>query len=263
MNSSENKKSNCPICDAAVIFFTSKKDRFGQEYNYVKCAGCRFLFDQDLVLNKNTLEAKTSRVYNQEYFQNIDSGWKLRGEKMVKIINIAIKILSFFKGSKKITVLDYGGGNGYVTSLIDSSVNIFYYDKYEKPIYGKNYQILEKPKEADLVFAVELVEHLSDINEWDEITKLSGNVLLITTEVSDGISDDSLMDWVYLNPDAGHTAIYSFKALSLLAKKHGFFYIFFPSKLTHIFIKNRFLSKFNVVKLEYFLYKILKMIFKK
>lgn len=251
--------SNCPICSLPAIPFVSKKDRFGQDYHYVKCTGCGFLFDEDLVLDKNRLEAKTGKVYDQDYFTTIDSGWKLRGDKIIKVVNLVIKMLQLLKGTK-INVLDYGAGNGYVTALIKSNGSIFYYDKYEKPTHPGNYTVLEAPKTANLVLAEELVEHLSDINEWGNITALSENVLIVTTEVTDGVDADTLENWVYINPDAGHSCIYSFKALGLLAKKYGFFYFFFPNKLTHIFIKNRFLSRFNVVGLEYFWYSFLKKI---
>lgn len=248
----------CLICNAPAYFFISKKDRFGQEYRYIKCSRCRFLFDQDLVLNKNALEVKTAKVYDQEYFTRIDSGWKLRGDKMAGVINAFLKIFGWVRGKKNMTVLDYGAGNGYVTSLLKSPGQIFYYDKYEKPTYRGDFLVSEKPKEANLVCAVELVEHLADLHEWEHISKLSLNALIFTTEVSNGISDDQLQHWVYVNPDAGHTSVYSFEALAILAKKYGFFYVFFPYKFSHIFIKNKFLSRYAVVALEYRVYRILR-----
>jgi hypothetical protein len=250
---------NCPICADASSFFVSKKDRFDQECRYFKCQGCRFLFDEDLALDKSRLEIKTSKVYDSDYFKSVDIGWKMRGDKIAKVINFFIGALRFFKNGK-INALDYGGGNGYVASLIDKDVNLFYYDKYETPTYLKNYTILQEPKEANLVYAVELVEHLSDMNEWDALAALSKNMFIFTTEVSDGVEEKELVNWAYLNPDAGHTIIYSFKALHLLAKKYGFFYFFFPYKLSHIFIRGRFLSKFNFVNFEYVLYVFFKKI---
>lgn len=251
---------NCPICNFLASFFVCKEDRFSQKYEYFKCSKCRFLFDKDLVLNKDKLALKTSRVYDRDYFNCVDSGWQLRGDKMAKVINGFLKILRIVKYPKKLRVLDYGAGNGYITSKISPVADIFYYDKYEKPIYHGNYKILERPEKAELLCAVELVEHLADIKEWDLIFGLSLKAMVATTEVSDGILDNELSNWEYLNPDAGHTAIYSFESLYLLARKHGFFYFFFPYKLSHIFIKSRFLSKFNFAKTEYFLYRLIKKI---
>ncbi|MBM3206518.1 MAG: class I SAM-dependent methyltransferase [Candidatus Staskawiczbacteria bacterium] len=250
-------KINCPICNRESSFFVKKKDRFNQSYNYFKCMSCRFLFDEDIVKNKKVLEEKTSKVYDKEYFKNIDSGWKQRGDKMLSVINIFIKILSILKSNKNIEVLDYGAGNGYVTSKIKSA-NVFYYDKYEQPIYNGHYKALDRPEKVDIVCAVELVEHLSDINELTEISKLSGKALILTTEVSNGISDNELLDWVYVNPDAGHTCIYSFESLFLFAKKNNLFYFFFPYKFSHIFIKSKLLSRLNFVSVEYFVYKLIK-----
>ena len=160
------------------------------------------------------------------------------------------------------SILDYGAGNGYVTSKIGKNEKVFYYDKYESPTYQGKYDILKEPKETDILCAVELVEHLTDIKEWDLLSGFSKSFMIITTEVSNGIEDKNLVDWVYVNPNAGHTGIYSFEALFLIAKQHGYFYIFFPYKFSHIFFKNKLLSRFNFVKLEYFVYKLLK-IFKK
>lgn len=258
MNSSVDKKVTCPVCNNTASFFVSKKDRFGQEYHYVKCNKCRFLFDQDLVLDKNALVVKTGKEYDREYFLSVDSGWKLRGDKIVKVINAFLMILKVFSFGKKMSVLDYGGGNGYVASLVRPDVGVFYYDKYEQPSYKGNYTVIEKPQPANMVFAVELVEHLADMNEWQQITGLSKNIFIFTTEVSNGIMESGLPNWAYVNPDAGHTAIYSFEALVILAKKHGFCYFFFPYKLSHIFIKNTFLSRFNIVGVEYALYVFLK-----
>ncbi len=251
---------NCPICDSPSYFFALKKDRFGQEYKYIKCGQCRFLFDEDLVLDKGKLQAKTSKVYQEDYFKIIDSGWKMRGDKISKIINKFLKIYKFIKYRKKLKVLDYGGGNGYITSKIAPFFDVLYYDKYEKPTYFSNYTVLEKPAEAHIVCAIELIEHITDFNEWDNLAKLSFNALLFTTELSDEISDKELTNWWYLNPDAGHTSIYSFMALYLLAKKHGFVYFFFPSKSFHIFLRNSFLSKINFVELEYPIYNIFRKI---
>jgi len=245
---------NCPICKSVTEFFISKKDKFRQEHEYFKCNKCKFLFNKELVINKDNLQKKANNIYQNDYFQKIDSGWKMRGEGVSKLINKFLKIYKFGKSQKNLNVLDYGGGNGYITSKINSNFNIFYYDKYKKPTYKGNYKILEKPKKTDIVYAIELVEHITDINEWSSLAQLCSNVLIFTTELSDGISDNELKKWWYLNPDAGHTAIYSLNSLYLLAKKYGFIYFFFPSKSFHIFLRSPFLSQFNFVKLEYPIY---------
>jgi len=252
--------TNCPICNSPSHFFISRKDRFAQEYKYVRCEKCRFLFDEDVFLNKKKLQEKINNIYRKNYFETIDTGWKMRGDIISKRIKLFLKIFRVFKKGKKPDILDYGGGNGYISSKIGANSNVFYYDRYEKPTCQGNYKVLEKPEKADIVCAIELAEHITDIGEWDLLDKLCSSALIFTTEVSDGISGNHLKKWTYLNPDAGHISIYSFRSLYLLAKKYGFFYFFFPSKSFHIFLRSPVLSKINFVKVESGFYSFLRML---
>lgn len=243
---------NCPICYSETQFFVLKKDSFSEKHYYFRCKNCKFLFKRGLVVNNQKLKDKISLLYQKDYFQKIDCGWKERGGKVAARINKFLKIYTLLKFKKKLTVLDYGGGNGYITSKINKNFNVFYYDKYTKPIYASaNYRVLKKPNQVNVVYAIEVVEHITDLEEWKLLSQLASEVFFFTTELSDGIEDRELKEWWYLNPDAGHTAIYSLKSLHLLAKKYGFCYFFFPSKSFHIFLRNSLLSRFNIAKLEY------------
>jgi hypothetical protein len=244
----------CPICGYNAKFLSSKTNRFGDKYEYFICTRCRFLFEQDLSLNSTRLENKVSKIYQDDYFQRIDSGWEMRGDAFIKIVKKVIRIFSFFKIRKNPSVLDYGGGNGYIASKLAENFSVFYYDKYEKPSIRGNYRILDGLVKADIIYAVELVEHITDIKEWDFLKKLSPSVFIFTTGLSDNIKDKEIINWSYLDSDAGHMALYSTESLYLLGKKYGFIYIFFPNISCHIFLKNKFLSNYNFVKLEYFIY---------
>ncbi len=253
----------CPICNSVTYFLTQKRDRFGQEYNYVKCQTCQFLFEQDLVLDPVKLNQRVGKLYGGDYFSKVDEGWQQRGDGFLKIIKNILKIYRLFKRKKVVSVLDYGAGNGYLASKLSNYGNIFYYDTYEKPEFFGNYKILEKPEKSDIMYAVELVEHLTNIKEWDFLQQVSPDIFIFTTCLSDNISDKEIHKWIYLNPDAGHVALHSTKSLYLLAKKYGFLYLFFPNISCHIFIKNKFLSRFNFVLLEYFIYNLIRGIVKK
>lgn len=248
----------CPICNFSTNALVVKNDRFGGQYQYRRCGNCRFLFDQDLAEDRNALALKIKNVYGGDYFEKFDSGWKMRGDGFLVFLN---RFLAFYQGlffKKNISLLDYGAGNGYIASKVRSGVKVFYYDKYEKPSYSGNYDVLQEPKPADVIYAVELVEHLTDIGEWDFLMRLHPNFFIFTTCLSNNISDKDLASWIYLNPDAGHTALYSTKSLQLLAKKYGFVYIFFPNISCHIFWKNNLFSKFNFVSIEYFFYNLVR-----
>jgi len=251
---------NCPICNKSTHFLTAKKDRFARVYKYEICENCRFIFEQNLVLDTIGLQKKVSDLYKSDYFDKIDVGWQGRCDGFLKIIKKIIRIYGFSKNKKDISVLDYGGGNGYLASKLYKDFNTFYYDKYEKPTFLGEYKILEQPKKADIIYAVELVEHLTDIKEWEFLKELMPNVFVFTTGLSDNINNKEIANWQYINSDGGHTALYSSKSLYFLGKKYGFIYFFFPSISCHIFIKNKFLSKINFVFFEYSVYNVLRII---
>jgi len=250
--------TNCPICNFNTDFLTSKKNRFKDQYDYLICKNCRLLFEKNLVLDSKKLGIQVSKIYQDDYFQKVDAGWVVRGNEFLRIIKKIVKIYGLIKNKKNISILDYGGGNGYLASKLAESYNVFYYDKYEKPTIEGKYKILNKPNRVDVIYAVELVEHVTDIKEWDFLKELSPDIFVFTTGLSDNIKKSDLKNWEYLNPDAGHMALYSTKSLYLLGRKYGFAYVFFPNISCHIFIKNKFLSKINFVKVEYFVYNILR-----
>ncbi len=250
----------CPICITPANFLTKKSDRFGQEYSYFMCGNCRFLFEQDLVFDRKKLAEKVGKLYGGDYFNQVDQGWQGRGDAFLRTIKKVIALTRLFK--KNPSVLDYGGGNGYIAAKLADQANVSYYDKYEKPSFKGKYEILDEPKKADIMYAVELVEHLVDMREWDFLKEFSPGVFVFTTCLSDNIPTRELADWIYLNPDAGHVSLHSTKSLSLLAKKYGYLYFFFPNIFTHIFIKSKFLSRFDLVAIEYSFYNLVRRLIK-
>lgn len=243
----------CPICNFNSEFFVVKKDKLNQAYEYFICEKCGFLFEKDLFEDPKRLQEKISKVYQKNYAQ-IDYGWKNRGDKVSVKINKLLKVYRFFKFKKDISVLDYGAGNGYIASKVSKDFNVFCYDKYEKPVYEEKYKIIEKPIKTKAVYAVELVEHLTDIKEWGNILQFLPKIFIFTTELSDRIGKKDLADWWYLKPEVGHTCVYSLKSLYILAKKYGYIYLFFPSKSSHIFFKCKFLKNINFSKIEFPIY---------
>src|SRR3989338_8381234 len=111
---------HCPICNFSTDFLVSKKNRLGDKYDYMMCKNCRFLFEKDLVADSRYLVQKVSRIYQKDYFETTDIGWKMRGDGFLKIIKKIIKLYEFFT-KKKVSVLDYGGGNGYLSSELSKS----------------------------------------------------------------------------------------------------------------------------------------------
>lgn len=216
------------------------------------------MFEKDLAEHNDSLAKKVSTVYQKDYFETIDVGWQMRGDGFLRIIQPIASLCRFLTLKKSVTILDYGGGNGYLASKLAEHFAVSYYDKFEKPSIAGRYVIVEEPSKADMVYAVELVEHVTDIKEWDFLHTVRPDIFIFTTCLSDNIKKEAMANWEYLHTDGGHTAIYSSKALYLLGRKYGFLYLFFPNIATHIFIKSKFLSRFNFVAIEYFLYSMLR-----
>ncbi len=250
----------CPICGGTCHILTAKKDRLGNQYEYAICESCRFLFEKDLALGSKKLQEKVSKLYGEDYFLNVDTGWQGRADGYLKVINGILFIYHALTFKKRVSILDYGGGNGYLASLMNRKYKIFYYDKYEKPTFLGDYTVLDEPVKTDVLCAVELVEHVVDIKEWNFLKQLRPDIFMFTTCLVDMIGDSQLPDWEYLHADGGHTAMYSSRALYLLAKKYGYGYVFFPNITSHIFFKSKLLSKINFARLEYFFYNILRSI---
>lgn len=114
-------------------------------------------------------------------------------------------------------VADFGCGNGlFVKYLISNGINAVGYDKYN-PEYEK---ILEYCA-YDIITAIEVLEHTSEpYSEIDEIfDSLKGGGYLMV--------EMSFIDWMdendpYIDPDLGHSTIFSHKGLDELMIKKGF-----------------------------------------
>lgn len=129
-----------------------------------------------------------------------------------------IRIISFFNFQKKnYKVADYGAGNGlFVNFLLEKGIDAVGYDKYNpcmnQPLLKENF---------DVVTAIEVLEHTSEpYSEVDEIFDClkPGGILMV---------EMSFIDWMdendpYIDPDLGHSTIFSHKGLDLLMLIKGF-----------------------------------------
>lgn len=114
-------------------------------------------------------------------------------------------------------VLDYGCGSGLLVDFLNTQgVATHGYDKYN-PEY-----ITTIPKNFyDVVTMVEVVEHLCEpYSELDEVFSCltPGGAVMIETSFTDFVNDDD----DYINPDIGHSTIFSHKGLDDLMAEKGF-----------------------------------------
>jgi 2-polyprenyl-3-methyl-5-hydroxy-6-metoxy-1,4-benzoquinol methylase len=114
------------------------------------------------------------------------------------------------------SVLDYGCGRGdFVEYLKTKGIDADGYDPY-----SDTYRELPT-RQYDVVTMIEVIEHTcAPYSEIDEIRNLLNpdGILFVETSFTDWVGPDH----PYLNPDIGHSTIFSHRGLDLLMKSKGF-----------------------------------------
>jgi len=189
------KKMNCTICDSPSSIIFNKKG-----YNYYECSHCKSIFVPE----------------------GIDQSGKVGGEHEVgrneKENEIRIQRFKELVG-KYGKILDFGCGHGMlVRDCLDEGLDAFGYDKFnpefEKMPDGK----------FNLVSLIECVEHLSSpYSELDVVYDklLPNGVILLETSFTDVAIQENIPmeEFFYINPDAGHSTVFSHYGLDILMKK--------------------------------------------
>lgn len=240
------KKTNTKECTCnSTIFHNFEK--YSQALNcvveYVQCESC------GLIIAPESKNYNLSRIYNAEYFNNVDYGWKGRA----KILLIYIKYINILVPLKKLQICDFGAGNGYLSKLlINNGFNVLAYEPFiqnntylEKPYY------CDTPFDADVLLMVEVFEHFT--NAFEDIRKIltdfhNPKLIIFTTNLTDNATE-SIDDWLYLDPDSGHFTLWSKKSLTLLGEMNGYKLISFDNTFLHIFCKASDMKMCNNLKI--------------
>jgi hypothetical protein len=124
--------------------------------------------------------------------------------------------LSIIKNFGSKTILDYGCGRGdFVDFLNSQGISADGYDPY-----SDKYSSFPK-KKYDAITMIEVIEHTcSPYKELDEIKSLlnPNGILFIETSFSNWVT----LGHPYLNPNIGHSTIFSHNGLDLLMRSKGF-----------------------------------------
>lgn len=193
----------CLICSNKSFPIVKKGN-----YEYLQCNNCETVFtgfiEQDGLVGG---EFEIERNVNQNH---------LRIDRVNEVV----------KGYKKeeISVLDFGCGHGlFIDDLKKAGYpNVDGYDPYNDHFW----RLPEKDKYL-VCTMTECVEHLSPpFQELDLIFKslIPGGAIIIETGFVDVAKEDNvpIVDYLYLNPDAGHSTIFSHHGLDVLMCLKGF-----------------------------------------
>lgn len=217
----------CPVCgDSATYFdvvdfnkscgdaFCRKTGLSGIPIYYSKCRGCGFLFAPSIhAWNQSQF---LENIYNTDYV-------KFDGDYLEKrpADNTALVEQLFGHQMNIIRHLDYGGGNGLLTSMLKNKG----WDSVSYDPFPSNKVNLETLGRFNLITAFEVFEHVPDVHQLMENISnllLPNGVVLASTLLSDEhVNSDSRLGWWYAAPRNGHISLFSKASLAVLAKAHG------------------------------------------
>ena len=208
---------------------------------YFQCRSCGVI-----TVPKST-KYDLSKIYNAEYFTNVDYGWKGRAEKLLKYV----RYLNILIPLKKMQICDFGAGNGYLSKLlIDYGFDVLAYEPFlRNNSYLEKSHYCDEPFNADALLMVEVFEHFT--NAFEDLLKILNDFnkpkLIIFTTILTDSANEPIDDWFYLDPDSGHFTLWSKKSLTLLGEINGYKLISLDTFL-HVFCRESEIEMCNDLK---------------
>jgi SAM-dependent methyltransferase len=182
---------------------------------YYECSRCLFLF-------ANLLDAADhTEIYNDAYWNHQDpvlQGRVTEGLRMVMLANQLLQMPPY-----EIEILDFGCGMGAFIETCRTQLGLKAWGTdIVTPKFGTDYFLRPVERQFDLVFCVEVLEHLP--NPVETLTYIKslvrpGGAFAFQTAQWDPPALGR--DWWYLGPANGHISLYSREALDHLFARLG------------------------------------------
>lgn len=192
----------CIICNNKALFRLTKINT-----DYYQCTNCETLFSDPLP-NEDMVGGGNEEARNKE--QN--------NERIQRIVEITAGMQK-----EDVNILDFGCGHGM---LVDDLINAGFVNTEGFDVYNPEFATTPKKDHYHVISMVEVIEHLS--NPFTEIKAIcrwlkKGGILMVETSFVDVAKNYKieLEDFFYINPDVGHSTIFSFHGLDLLMAQHG------------------------------------------
>ena len=203
-----SKLELCKICGSISNYFDRARLLQKYEVNYFQCSNCGFVQTEKPYWLE---EAYSSAIASS------DVGLVMRNQMFSKIVSNLL--LNLFDSGGK--CLDYGGGYGlFVRLMRDAGFDFYWEDRYASNLLARGFEASEAGTQTfELVTAFELFEHFVDpIPEIERLLSFSRNILF-STELLPSQNPKINQWWYYATHEGQHIALYTPKALSIIAKK--------------------------------------------
>lgn len=211
----------CPVCNSedvksfAMRKFspfagqTPKKENFSVEY--FVCKDCGLIFCPEMI--SWSKEKFSEMCYNDGYKKYDMDIVTPNGRRQNMSFNFIKENLP-----KGMTNLDYGGGNGYLSDILNKNG---YSSKTYDPFTKFNDTSVLNNK-YDFVSCIEVLEHSYNILDVaKQISDASGGIIYVSTGIYDNV--ESFDKWYYFNPRVGHILLFRKKTIEALFGRLGYY----------------------------------------
>ena len=221
-------KHACPVCNGDsflldVVDFNKSCEEArgfylplsGEPIYYALCSNCGFCFAPEIYTWD--IQTFSDKIYNSNYIKvdpdYVESRPRSKAEFLINLLG---------NQKEKIKHLDYGGGSGLLSHLLN---NAGWQSKSYDPFVNIDVDLKSLGK-FDFITAFEVFEHVPNLQKLlNDLSSLlvDDGVVLFTTLLSDGqIEANKRITWWYASPRNGHISLFSQTSLSLFCANHGF-----------------------------------------
>jgi hypothetical protein len=186
----------------------------GEPVEYSRCLECGFIFTT--FFDAYQADALKVEIYNEDYV-NFDPLYpKIRPETNARFLQTVLA--ESFSADEHPRVLDYGAGNGLLSTMVGGGFAVENYD-----VLNPLFNILP-PGPIDVIFSAEVVEHMPFprvfVDDWSAALSEFGCVIF-STKLQPGDIELIRGDWWYIGPRNGHVSLFSSQSLQKLCSLAG------------------------------------------